>query len=80
MLDAIHTWDRPITVNIGREQLVVRTPIQARHVLLMDWPAERTDKHKIASELCLAATEGASPETAWVAFMDAALEAGIFVE
>ncbi|SMQ75921.1 Protein of unknown function [Devosia lucknowensis] len=80
MLDAIHTWERPITVRSADELLVIRTPTQARNFLLMDWPGDRTDKHKIASELCLAAMEGASVETAWVAFMDAALEAGLFVE
>ncbi|MBJ3786728.1 DUF982 domain-containing protein [Devosia sediminis] len=80
MLDAIHTWDRPITITLGGEQLVVHTPTQARNILLMDWPTERTDKHKIASDLCLAAMEGAAPEASWLAFMDVALEAGIFVE
>ncbi|GEM_PF-3106887 len=80
MLDTIHAWEQPITVRIGEEQLVVRTPVQARNILLMDWTAERTDKHKIASDLCKAAMEGASPEPAWLAFMEATLEAGVFVE
>lgn len=80
MLDTIHAWDRPITVTLNGEQTVIGTPAQARNVLLMDWPAERGDKHKIASDLCLAAMEGASPQPAWLAFMEAAIEAGIFVE
>jgi hypothetical protein len=80
MLDAIHTWERPITLTLNGETVVVQTPTQARNILLMDWPAERSDKHKIASELCLAAMEGADPEPSWLAFMEASIEAGIFVE
>jgi hypothetical protein len=80
MIDAIHTWDRPLTVKINGEDLVVRNPTQARNLLLMEWPAERTDHHKIASDLCLSAMEGADPEPAWLAFMEAAIEAGVFVE
>ncbi len=80
MLDTIHSWDRPITIRLGGDAVVVATPAQARNLLLMDWPGERGDKHKIASDLCLAAMEGASPEPAWLAFMEAAIEAGIFVE
>ena len=80
MLDTLHAWDRPITITLGGEDIVITTPAQARNVLLMDWPAERGDKHKIASDLCLTAMEGASPEPAWLAFMEAAIEAEIFVE
>ena len=80
MLDTIHAWDRPITLTLNGEPVVVTTPAQARNILLMDWPAERGDKHKIASETCLAAMEGAAPEPAWLAFMEAAIEAGIYVE
>ncbi len=80
MLDAIHTWDRPITIKLGGENMVVSTPAQARNILLMEWPAEHTDKHKIAKDTCLTAMEGASPEPAWLAFMEASIEAGIFVE
>ena len=80
MLDTIHTWDRPMTIRLNDEALVVVAPAQARNILLLDWPAERGDKHKIASDLCLAAMEGANPEPAYLAFMDATIEAGIFVE
>jgi hypothetical protein len=80
MLDAVHTWERTITINLGGDDLVVSTPAQARNVLLMEWPAERTDLHKIASDHCLEAMEGADPEPAWLAFMEAAIEAGVFVE
>lgn len=58
----------------------VTGPAQARHILLVDWPAERTDLHKIASDVCLAAMEGANPEPSWLAFLEAAIEAGIFLE
>ncbi len=80
MLDTIHSWDRPITIRIGDKDIAVETPMEARHILLIDWPGERTDKHKIASQLCLDAMEGANGGPAWLAFMEAALEAGIFVE
>ena len=80
MLDTIHTWDRPITITLNEEALVVVAPAQARNILLLDWPAERGDKHKIASDLCLAAMQGANPEPAYLAFMEATIEAGIFVE
>jgi hypothetical protein len=80
MLDTVHTWDRPVTIKLEGVDHVVASPVQARHVLLVDWPAERTDKHKAASQACLAAIEGASAEVAWAAFLDAALEAGIFVD
>ncbi|KKB77154.1 hypothetical protein VW35_15660 [Devosia soli] len=80
MLDTLHTWERPLTITLNGEPLVVVAPAQARNILLLDWPAERGDKHKIASDLCLAAMEGANPEPAYLAFMDATIEAGIFVE
>lgn len=80
MLDTVHTWERPITVKIGGEAITVTTPAQARGLLLMDWPAERTALHKIASDHCLEAMEGANPEPAWMAFMEAAIEVGVFVE
>ena len=80
MLDTIHTWSRPVVVRIGEENLSVLAPAQARNLLLMEWPGERTDKHKIASDMCLAAMEGADPEPAWLAFLEAAIEAEIFVE
>lgn len=80
MLDTIHTWDRPLIITLNGEALVVVAPAQARNILLLDWPGERGDKHKIASELCLAAMEGANPEPAYLAFMDATIEAGMFVE
>lgn len=80
MLDTIHAWERPVTIKLNGESVIVSTPAQARNVLLLDWPAERGDRHKIASELCLAAMEGASAEPAWLAFMEAAIEANVFVE
>jgi len=80
MLDTIHTWARPITISLNDADLIVIGPAQARNILLLDWPAERGDKHKIASDVCLAAMEGADPEPAWLAFMEATIEAGIFVE
>ncbi len=80
MLDAVHTWERPITLKLGSEEVVVETPAQARNLLLLEWPAERTDLHKIASDHCLEAMEGADPGPAWLAFMEVAIEAGVFVE
>jgi hypothetical protein len=80
MLDAVHTWERPITIKLGGENVVVTTPAQARNILLIEWPAERTALHKIASDHCLEAMEGADGEPAWMAFMEAAIEAGVFVE
>jgi hypothetical protein len=80
MLDTIHAWSRPITIRLDDGTKIIKTPAEARNFLLMDWPAARGDKHKIASDLCLSAMEGASPEPSWLAFMDAAIEAGIFVE
>lgn len=80
MLDTIHTWDRPITIRIGEDAVAINTPMEARHVLLIDWPAERTDKHKVASQLCLDAMQGADSGPAWLAFLEAALEAEIFIE
>ncbi|KKB08253.1 DUF982 domain-containing protein [Devosia chinhatensis] len=80
MLDAIHTWDNPVIISLGGEQVIVRTPAQARNVLLLDWPAERSDKHKIASGLCKAAMEGDDPGPSYWAFIEATLEAGIFVK
>lgn len=80
MLDTIHTWDRPITIKLNGEALIVMAPAQARNILLLDWPGERGDKHKIASELCLEAMEGANAEPAYLAFLEATIEADIFVE
>ncbi len=80
MLDTIHAFSRPITIMLDGERQVVTTPVEARNILLMEWPGERGDKHKIASSLCLDAMEGADSEPAWLAFMEAAIEAGIFVE
>lgn len=81
MLDTIHTWERPLTIMLDGTPQAVTSPAEARHILLMDWPeAERSDKHKAASQACLAAIEGADPEVAWAAFLDVVVEAGIFVE
>ena len=80
MLDTIHAFSRPITIMLDGERQVVTTPVEARNILQMEWPGERGDKHKIASSLCLDAMEGADSEPAWLAFMEAAIEAGIFVE
>ena len=80
MLDDVHTWQRPVTINLGSKDRVVQTPAQARNVLLMDWPAAPTDLHKIAKDHCLEAMEGADPEPAWLAFVEVAIEAGVFVE
>ena len=80
MLDTIHAFSRPITIMLDGERQVVTTPVEARNILLMEWPGERGDKHKIACSLCLDAMEGADSEPAWLAFMEAAIEAGIFVE
>lgn len=79
MLDTTNRWKRPVTIRLAGRRIDVGGPVQARHILLVDWPAERTDKHKIASDICLAAMEGADAEPAWVAFMEAAIEAKIFV-
>ena len=80
MLDTIHAFERPLTIKLNGENEIVTTPAQARNILLLQWPAERGDKHKIASSLCLEAMHGADAEPAWLAFMEAAIEAGIFVE
>ena len=80
MLDTVHTWAQPVTIRLDGVEHVVSSPVQARHVLLVEWPGERTDKHKAASQACLAAMEGANPEPAWTAFIDATIEAGIFVK
>ena len=80
MIDAVHTWERPITIKLGQKEVVVETPAQARNILLMEWPSEHTALHKIAKDHCLEAMEGADPEPAWMAFMEAAIEAGVFVE
>ncbi|MFD2647447.1 DUF982 domain-containing protein [Devosia albogilva] len=80
MLDSIHAFSRPITIRLNGETQTITTPVEARNILLMEWPGERGDKHKIASSLCLDAMEGADPEPAWLAFMEAAIEAEIFVE
>jgi hypothetical protein len=80
MIDAVHTWERPITIKLGDKNVVVEAPAQARNILLMEWPGQRTNLHKIASDQCLTAMEGADPEPAWMAFMEVAIEAGVFVE
>ena len=80
MLETIHLWRRPLTVRFAGTDSVVTGPAEARRILLLDWPAEPTDKHKIASDVCLSAMEGAPAEPSWVAFMEAAIEARIFVE
>lgn len=79
MLD-MHQWDRSVTIRLAGKDHVVLGPAEARRILLLEWPVEPTGKHKIASDVCLAAMEGASPEPSWLAFMEAALEAGIFIE
>lgn len=80
MFATANKWKRPITITLAGRRVKVTGPVQARHILLVDWPGERTNTHKIASDTCLAAMEGADPEPAWMAFMEAAIEAGIFVE
>ena len=80
MIDDVHSWERPITLNLSGKDVIVHTPAQARNILLMEWPAEHTDLHKIAKDHCLEAMEGATPEPSWLAFMEVAIEAGVFVE
>lgn len=45
-----------------------------------EWPNERSDKHKTARDTCVAAMQGAAAGASWMAFIDAGIEAGIFVE
>lgn len=80
MNDGMHQWARPLSVTIAGHAHPVTGPAEARNILLMDWPGERTDLHKKASMSCLDAMEGADPEVAWMAFMEAAIEAGIYAE
>jgi len=79
MLDTIHTWDNPVTIVLDGKELTITAPVHASHVLFVDWPAPRTDKHKIACQTCNAAMEGADPQVAWLAFIEATIEADIFV-
>ena len=80
MFDTVHTWKHPVTIKLGGAIHEVTGPGQARTILLQQWPAERTDLHKIASDACLAATEGANPEPSYLAFLETAIEAGIFLK
>lgn len=80
MLDTPHLWDRPLTIALDGQTRIVSGPAEARRILLLEWPADPTDKHKAASDTCLDAMEGAAAEPSWVAFMEVAIEAGIFVE
>lgn len=80
MFDTPHLWDRPLTIKLDGNAQVISGPAEARRILLLEWPAEPTDKHKAASDACLSAMEGASAEPSWMAFMEVAIEAGIFVE
>ncbi|WMT90123.1 DUF982 domain-containing protein [Pelagibacterium sp. H642] len=80
MLDIIYKWSRPVTIMLNDTTQEVTGPSQARTILLQDWPGERTNLHKIASDTCQAAIEGANPEPSYLAFIEAAIEAGVFVE
>lgn len=79
-MESLHTWERPLTIMLAGDKVVVAGPAQARNILLLEWPLDRTDKHKIASDVCLAAMQGAGSEASWLAFMELIIEAGIFVE
>jgi hypothetical protein len=79
-MESLHTWDRPLTIVLAGDNVIVTGPAQARHILLVEWPLDRTDKHKIASDICLAAMQGAGSQASWLAFMELAIEARIFVE
>jgi hypothetical protein len=79
MLDAVHTWEHPVTIRLGGVDHSIAAPVQASHILFVEWPVDRTDKHKAASQACKAAMEGASPEVARAAFIDATIEAGLFI-
>lgn len=80
MTHSKHEWARPLKVRIGDETTSITSAAVARDLLLIKWPGERTDLHKVASEACLAAMEGADPEVAWLAFLEVAVEAGIYAE
>lgn len=79
-MESMHTWERPLTIMLAGNEVVVVGPAQARNILLVEWSLERSEKHKIASDVCLAAMQGAGAEASWLAFMELAIEAGIFVE
>lgn len=69
-----------MTIALDEQTRIISGPAEARRILLLEWPAAPTDKHKAASDTCLAAMEGAAAQPSWVAFMNVAIEAGIFVE
>ena len=79
LTENIHSWEQPVQVELNGTTHDVLTPAQARNILLIEWPGEHTGLHKAASQACLAAMEGADPQTAWSAFVEAAAEAGILV-
>lgn len=80
MLDDIHIWKTPVIIDLAGERHAIQSLAQASRVLHLGWPVERTAKHEFAVEACKAAMKGANPEVAYMAFVDATIEAGVFVE
>ena len=70
-------WTKPVTVRIGDVTYVVNNTFMAARMLLQEWPAERTTKHRAARVACVEAMEGGDQDAARAAFESAAREAGI---
>jgi hypothetical protein len=80
MLDGAHTWSRPVIIKVNGAERMIEAPAEASRVLYVEWPGDRTAKHKAACEAVKAAMEGADPEVAWVAFIEACIERGLLIE
>lgn len=82
MLDEVHLWAMPVKVRIAADgsETAIDHAARARHALLIEWPAAHTALHKAACDACLAAMQGNSADTARMAFIEAAIEADVFIE
>ncbi|MBA8881097.1 DUF982 domain-containing protein [Phyllobacterium myrsinacearum] len=68
------------TYHSGKSRNVTSVP-EAAEVLLMNWPVHDGAKLKVARQLCLDALDGKTTITqARAAFIEAAKEAGVFVD
>ena len=75
-------FDRPVTVFTGRAdgQTIISDIRSCGEFLLRRWPGKRSDKRRSALRACSDVSSGnRSPETARLAFIAAAREAGILV-
>lgn len=78
----VKLWDEPVEIELRRigHYRVVTSTREAAECLMTRWPEPGGPAHAAARRACLEVLEGnAHPEVARQAFIDAAVEVGIYV-